>query len=359
MQSAARPTIWPIGKISSDTFQRSIQPYLGRADCSVLVGPRAGVDSGIIDLGNGKVMGVTTDPLYIEPAFGWELAAWFAVHILASDAATSGLRPAYLTVDLNLPPSMSDVDLDALWRAVSATCDELDVAVVTGHTARYDGCSFPIIGGATMLSVGTRDAYVVPAMACPGDAVIVTKGAAIETTGIFGVLCGAAIEEAYGVAVAADARALFHSMSVVRDAQIAVSVGVRDCGVTCMHDATERGVWGGLVEIAEAAGTGLMVDEHAIPIRPESLAVCELFGIDPYSTSSEGTLLLTCIPRAADAVIDRLGAAGIHAAEIGHLTPADEGILVVRDDLVRDLAMPVADPFWPALTNALREERRG
>ena len=32
------------------------------------------------------------------------------MHILASDAATSGLRPAYITIDLNLPRSIADED---------------------------------------------------------------------------------------------------------------------------------------------------------------------------------------------------------------------------------------------------------
>jgi hydrogenase expression/formation protein HypE len=36
----------------------------------------------------------------------------------------------------------------------------------------------------------------------------------------------------------------------------AVSLGVRDNGVTAMHDATECGIWGGLYEIAQAANPG-------------------------------------------------------------------------------------------------------
>jgi hydrogenase maturation factor len=42
---------------------------------------------------------------------GWERAAWFAVHILASDTATAGLPLRWLTVDLNLPLDLSDQDL--------------------------------------------------------------------------------------------------------------------------------------------------------------------------------------------------------------------------------------------------------
>lgn len=342
-----------VGKVSADTFARVIAPHLGSRRSEVLVGPQAGIDSGIIDLGDGRVMAVTTDPFFVDPALGWERAAWFAVHIVASDAATSGLRPAYLSVDLNLPLRMTDEEFGEMWRAVSAACHELGMAVVTGHTARYNGCDYPMLGGATVMCVGNADAYVVPSMATEGDAVLMTKGAAIETTGIFGVLCGDIIARACGTELARAAEDLFYSMSVVRDAQLAVEVGVREGGVTAMHDATERGVWGGLVEMAAAAGTGMLVDVDMIPLRPESRAVCRLFDIDPYSTSSEGTLLLTCKPRAVAAVVDRLASGGIEAARIGELTPLSEGVRTMQGGRERTLRAPVIDPFWPALQRTL------
>jgi hydrogenase expression/formation protein HypE len=343
-----------LGKIAAGTFAHAIEPYLGRRRAEVLVGPRAGVDSGIVDLGNGRVMAVTTDPFFVDPALGWERAAWFAVHIVASDAATSGLTPAYLTVDLNLPLGMTDTELEELWQAVSNTCDDLGLAIVTGHTARYDGCSYPMLGGATVMCVGERDDYVVPSMAEVGDAILVTKGAAIETTGIFGVLCHQAIARACGDEVANAARDLFYSMSVVRDAQLAVQVGVRERGVTGMHDATERGIWGGLVEMAEAAGTGMIVEVDAVPVRPESRAVCHLFRLDPYITSSEGTLLLACKPHAVSSVIDRLTSGGIDVACIGELTPLEEGVRTVQRGREHPLTAPESDPFWPALLRALQ-----
>ena len=90
-----------------------------------------------------------------------------------------------MAVDLNLPPEISDEDLTSLWDAFSRTCDDLGIAVVTGHTARYDGCAWPMVGGATCMALGPADAFVTPTMARPGDRVVVTKGAAIEATALF------------------------------------------------------------------------------------------------------------------------------------------------------------------------------
>lgn len=345
----------PAGKISSRLFDEVIRPSLGRVGVDVLVGPQAGVDVGVVDAGHDRVMAVTCDPLFVMPEYGWQRAAWFAVHIVASDAATSGLRPTYCALDLNLPLDMPDADLTLLWEAIHETCVEIGLAIVTGHTGRYSGCAYPMLGGCTVMSFGGRDEYVTPAMAGVGDAVIITKGAAIEATGQLGVLFPERIAQSAGPEIARTASEMFWQMSVVRDAAVAVEVGTRDRGVTGMHDATERGVWGALVEIAEAAGTGMVVDQSAIPVQPPVAAVCNLFDLDPYSASSEGTLVLTCRPHRAAALLDRFDSQGVLARAIGELTPRGDGVRVARHGREEALLMPDADPFWPALIGALRE----
>src|SRR5512145_2003770 len=100
----------PLGKIPPGAFERLIAPHLGAARPEVLVGPRAGTDCAIVRLSAGRVMAVTTDPLSVIPAIGLAASARLACHLLASDLWTSGLPPAYATVDFNLPPTMSDGD---------------------------------------------------------------------------------------------------------------------------------------------------------------------------------------------------------------------------------------------------------
>ena len=80
-----------LGKIAGELLTDTILGRLGACDSEVLAGPRAGVDVGVLRVAPGVVMAVTTDPVFVLPSLGWERAAWFAVHILASDAATSGL----------------------------------------------------------------------------------------------------------------------------------------------------------------------------------------------------------------------------------------------------------------------------
>jgi hydrogenase maturation factor len=344
-----------IGKVSAAIFDEIILPQLGRNHPDVIVGPQNGVDVGIVDLGNGQVMVTTTDPIFVVPPYGWERSAWFAVNILASDAATSAIRPRYITIDLNLPMSMTRDELEIMWSTIHKECDKIGMAVITGHTGRYEGCEYPMIGGATVICIGSKDAYVAPTMARPGDKVLVTKGAAIEASGLFAVTYPQRVAERYGEAFANEAEQLFWQMSVVDDALTAAEVGVRDDGVTAMHDATECGVWGGLVEVAQASKVGLAVDKSAIILQDAVQKVCQLFDIDPYASISEGTLIITCRPHKAQEVCDRLDDRGIPTTVVGEVCDAQEGVHYSENGQQHDLVHPRVDPFWAAFGKAASE----
>jgi len=336
------------GKATAELFEQVILRRLGAADPDVLVGPKHGVDVGVVRVADGVAMALTADPVFVVPAYGWERAAWFAVHILASDASTSGLPLRWMAVDLNLPPEITDDELTALWDAFSRACDQLGIAIVTGHTARYDGCAWPMVGGATCMAVGPADAYVTPTMARPGDRIVVTKGAAIEATALFAATFPDRLATGVGDLVVKRADALFEQMTVVPEARVAAAFGLRDAGVTSMHDATEGGVFGGLLEVAVASEVGVRVELDAIPVRPEVRAVCDHVGIDPYTSISEGTLIATVTPARAESYVRALEDEGIDAAIVGEITDASAGHILVDGSGERPLEHPGLDPFWGA-----------
>jgi hydrogenase maturation factor len=336
------------GKATAELFEQVILRRLGASDPDVLVGPRHGVDVGVVRVAPGIAMAMTADPVFVVPAYGWERAAWFAVHILASDAATSGLPLRWMAVDLNLPPEVTDDELTLLWDAFHRACADIGLAVVTGHTARYDGCAWPMVGGAVCLASGPDDRFVTPAMARPGDLVVVTKGAAIEATALFAATFPERLAAGVGRETVRAADALFERMTVVPEAVAAREFGLRDDGVTSMHDATEGGVLGGLVEVAAASGVGMRIDLEAIPVRAEVRSVCEHVGMDPYTSISEGSLICTVVRHRSDAFVDALAGAGIEAAVVGEVTDADSGTVLVTGEGERALEHPGLDPFWAA-----------
>jgi len=346
----------PLGKIAPERFERVIAPHLGAERAEVVVGPRAGQDSAIVRLGGGRVLAVTTDPLSVVPALGFEASARLSCHLIASDLWTTGIAPAWGSITFNLPPRMGDADLEAYWLAMSDEWRRLGVAVVTGHTGRYQGCDYSIIGAGTLMGVGDEAGYLTPAMAATDDRVIVTKGCAVEATAIAAWLFPRRLGARLGAAGVARARASLADVSVVADCRAVLRVGVRERGVTALHDATEGGVLGGLLELARACGHDLAVERARIPLGPEARAACEVFGTDPYWTLAEGALIATARPAHAAAVLAALADAGIAAAEVGVVVPGS-GVLRLAepDGAVGALAEPRADPYWPAYARAVTE----
>lgn len=342
-----------IGKISPEFFDRYIFPNLGAKRKEVLVPPQHGVDTGVISIGNGKVMIFTTDPIYILPDYGWEKAAWFSWHILASDITTSGFPPAYITVDFNLPMEITEEEFEIVWKVWHQESEKYGATVITGHTARYPGCQYPMVGGATFIAIGDEDKFLTPKMASPGDALIITKGPAVEAVGIFSNLFPNYIRENLGEDILEKGRELFYKMSTVEDALTAVSVGYREEGVKAMHDATECGILGGVYEMAESSDVGVVLYKDKIPVYEGVIEICELFGMEPYSSISEGTLIIAAANDKADEVLRALREKGIKSEIVGEFIPKDKGKWIIEKGVQKPLEHPRVDPFWSAINEAL------
>lgn len=343
-----------IGKISPEFFTSVIYPSLGAARSDVIVGPNHGVDVAIVNNGPGKVMAITTDPIYIVPPYGWEEAAWFAWHILASDVTTSGFAPAYVICDFNLPMSITEEEFGKVWKVFDAESKKYGAAIVSGHTARYTGTDYPMVGGATFIAVGGEDSYITPQMARPGDILCMTKSAAVEAVGIFSRLFRQKIEAELGSEIAQKGWDTFNQMSTVDDALRAAAFGVRDAGVAAMHDATECGVVGAVVEMAEASEIGLELHREEIVTYPEIRSICKLFGMQPEISISEGTLILAVKEKHFEAFSKHMLQHGTPVAELGRFLPASDGIISIRDGKREPLEHPRVDPFWAAFDRAMQ-----
>jgi hydrogenase maturation factor len=248
---------------------------------------------------------------------------------------------------------MTKKQLEIMWDTMHHECQRLGIAIITGHTARYENCHYPMVGGATVVGIGEKDEYVTPQMAKAGDRLIITKGPAIEATGIFATMFPRLIEREFGNDFSQKVQQIFYKMSVVEDALTAVSVGVRENGVTAMHDATECGVWGGLYEIAQAAGLGVRIEKKKIVVESGVTEICRYFGIDPYASISEGTLIIACRPHKAADVIQALASRNIKSSIVGELTNKREGMVLVEGRKEKKLEHPIVDPFWKAFYDAL------
>jgi hydrogenase maturation factor len=325
-----------LGKIDREFFETHVRPRLGADRDDVCLGPAPGVDFGLLDIG-GRAVAIATDPVSVLPPLGFERAGRFALDVVLADVAVSGLSPSHLAVSFSLPPGMTDDEFAAVWEGMHAEAADLGVSVVTGHTARYEGCSFPWVGGATALAVGNREDVIRPDGARPGDDLLVTNGPAVETTGLLTTLFGEQIDLDPDSLRTAQAR--LDEASCVRDAMTAAAAGP----VSAMHDATEGGLHGAFVEMASGAGVRFEIERDRVPIRPGVEATCAALDIDPWTATASGSLVLTVDPEGTEAILAALSDRGTPAARVGRVAEG-EGVHVDG----KEITAPSVDASWAA-----------
>ena len=314
--------MYPLGKLPSEHLARLLARQ-APSDPRVVLGPGIGCDAAVIDCcapscgQAGRYLVAKTDPI----TFASDEIGWYAVHVNANDVACTGAAPRWFLATLLLPEDRTPPTLvDAIFDQIANACRELDVTLVGGHTEITHRLDRPIVVGC-MLGEVAPEKLVRPDGAQPGDALLLTKGIAVEGTAIIAREIGA---NGLGRDFLERCRGFLHTpgISVVRDAATAVAAG----RVHAMHDPTEGGLATGLLEIAQAGGVGLEVQEDAIPILAETQTLCSRLGLDPLGLIASGALLLAVAPEDADAVLSALEEAGILANCIGQVVEPERGV---------------------------------
>ena len=323
-----------IGKLDPDTLGRVLE-HTGASSGDLLTGAAYGEDAAAIDLGDGETLVVSSDPISLAA----DRAGTLGVYVACNDVAASGADPEFLTNVIFLPEE-NDETLATLTDQLDAAAADLGVTIVGGHTEYVPALERPLL---SLTAFGRTDHYIPTGGARPGDKLLLTKGAAIEGTGILATDFADAAREA-GVEGATLDRAadFFEEISIHPEATRLRSAA------TAMHDPTEGGVVTGCVELAAASGVDLTVDSASIPLRPETEAICAAMGVDPLRIFGSGALLATVPPAAVDDALDSLADAGIEAAVIGEVQEraGESGALVLDGERVTDAPTDHLYPLW-------------
>jgi hydrogenase maturation factor len=272
------------GKLPPDLLS-GLLGRLPKPDARVLVGPGIGKDAAVIDLGNGRVLVATSDPV----TFATEDIGWYAVNVNANDIACMGAQPSWFMATLLLPPDTPEELPATIFDQTLAACDALGVALIGGHTEVTAGIDRPILGG-TMLGEAARAEVVTGAGIAAGDAIVLAGSIAVEGTAL---LAKEAREELRRRGV--NDKSISTAAGLLFDPGISV---VAAAGLLCeatsprlMHDATEGGLATALHEMAAAAGQTLVVDLRSVPVLAETERVCRALELDPCGLLASGALL--------------------------------------------------------------------
>lgn len=342
------------GKIGGSLFRDVIYPNCGALRPEVRTGPVFGVDTSVIDLGDGRGLAVSSDPVTLIPSLGLRESAWLSVHLLINDMATTGFPPMYAQFVLNLPPDMPGEAFRRYWEYISGFCRENGVAVTGGHTGRIEGQQSTTPGGGTMFLTAPLDDIVTSDGAEPGDVIVATKEAALTATSVLARSFPETVKNRVGQEVFERGCENFYRTSSLKDALSAAAVLKNNTELKAMHDVTEGGILGAICEMAEASGCGVRADRSRLPVGDVPGKIARIFDIDPGFCVGAGSMIIAVRKGLEERLIRHLESELIPAAVVGEMTPPSDGFKIVEDDVEKELSFDGTDPYWEAFFSALK-----
>ena len=355
-----------IGKISENVLKHSVlhQIHTRKQDCrlhggspEVLNGAGIGEDCAIFALSDTDVMTSCVREAAVATRQGILEASGMAegeipitmAHLLqkcANNLAVSGATPIAVAITLLLPEEAEADLIKELMKEAEAACEELSVQISGGQTRITKTVTVP---WAVVTGYGraAKKNYRTVKDAVPGQDIVLSKWVGLEGTAMLAKRHREKLLDRYPAYLANEAADFDRYLSVLPEAALAMQ-----SNVCAMHDASEGGIFAALWELAEGAGVGLTIDLKKIPLRQETVEVCECCGVNPYELLSGGCLVMTTENGAA--LVETLEAEQIPAVVIGRITDKS-GRIIRNEDEVRYMDRPGMDEIYKTTDATLRE----
>ncbi|SET29625.1 hydrogenase expression/formation protein HypE [Nitrosomonas marina] len=259
---------------------------------------------------SGGRMVMATDSHVITPLFfpGGDIGC-LSVHGTINDVVMAGAKPLYLSAGFILEEGLPLGDLKRIVESMAAAARVIPVPIITGDTKVVErGSGDGVFITTTGIGMIPENVFISSERAKPGDNILISG-----TIGDHGIAVMLAREDfAFQSSLESDTASLHDLVSVMVEAVP---------GIHVLRDPTRGGVAAALNEIAQQSGTGMMLFEERIPVKPAVSAACEFLGFDPMYVANEGKLIAVCAPEDTDKLLDTMRAhpLGCNAAVIGEI----------------------------------------
>ena len=317
------------GKISENVLKRSVLKRCKSRREEVAQGPAVGQDCAIVRSEGSKYVVMHTQSFTAEQTEKIRYGIIDGVNNLCC----AGAQAVSLMLGILLPEETEEEVLRTIIDSADAACRECGIALAGGHTEVVAGLQVP----AVTVTVQGLDKYAVHRTSdIRADLELVMAGfTGREGTALLAKAKEAELKKRFPLELVETAKEFDQNLCMCEAADIGWS-----CGATAMHDVAQGGIFGALWEFCESNGTGMDADLRKIPIRQETIEICEQYGWNPYQLQSGGALLMAV--RDGEKAVSELQKAGICARVIGRTTEKREKVLRNGEEM-RFLDKPAQD----------------
>jgi len=319
------------GKIPEYILKRSVLKPIRHRREEVEGIPAIGKDGAILSLQQESKVVFSSEAM----TFDVQEKERIAIHLALNGLAAAWAKPVGILLNILLPVSEEESTLRKMMHAFETVCEELHIEILGGHTEAAVAINRPVV---TVTAVGVQEKKDVRRVHASCE-LVMTKWAGLEGT----VLLArekAELKERYPSSFIEEAADMIKDISVLPEAEIA-----REMGVLAMHDVSKGGIFGALWEIGAVHGLGMEVDLKKIPVRQETIEICEYFDYNPYTLASGGAMLF--IAEHGNELKDALEARGISAEVIGRMTEGNDRLLINGEEK-RYMEPPKEDDIYKA-----------
>lgn len=327
-----------IGKVSENAFKRSILNQLKTKRKEVVTGAGLGEDCAIFSLNKGvcreKNDGCVMVSCMLEGAGRVDYLVIDCVNRLAA----RGADPVAIELSVLLPTDCEEEVLKGIIAEAEKACADMDIQIAQARAKVTTAVNRPFV---TVVSYGTatkENDYHTVKSAKPGQDIVVSGYIGLQGTAILAREYKDAILERYPKWICDEAILFEQHLSTMKEAAVAIKSGV--CTVM---NVSEGGILASLWELAEGAGVGLTIELKKLPIRQETVEICNHLNVNPYELWSGGCLLMTT--EDGQGLVNALAEADIPAVIVGRVTDSNDR-LITNDDEVRYLDRPHADSLY-------------
>lgn len=333
-----------LGKVSEACLKRSVLRQIRTKREEVLSGAGVGEDCAIFSFSRGEFSAacVQEAAVAVKADMGSPEPVMTMAQLIqkgANNLAAGGAEPVAAMIALLLPENAEEPLVKALMAEAEAKCGELSMQIAGGQTRISSAVTMPV---ATVTCFGRLWNGALPgAKAKPGQAVVISKWIGLQGTALLANQYREKLLSRYPAYLVEEAEDFDRYLSVIQEAATAVK-----SGVCTMHDVSEGGIFGALWELAERSGVGLTIDMKKLPLRQETVEVCECCNVNPYTLLSGGCLLMTA--KDGPGLAEALAAEHIPAVIVGRVTDSRDRILINEDE-VRYMDRPQNDEIFRQL----------
>lgn len=339
------------GKISESILKRSVLRQIENQKEEVIKGAGVGEDCAFLSWNGSSAVKAGNCPVAVSTqAFTLPVknCAYLTVTAAANNVAAAGAVPKAVLLSLVLPKGAEESLLKDLMVQAKKCSKEWDIQIAGGHTEVSAAVSAPVITATVLgaapettmltenLSGGRKESFLNEK---PDNMdIVVSKWIGMEGTSIIAGEKEDDLLRRYPPGIIRSAKEAGGYLSVASEAAIALK-----SGVYTMHDVRNGGIFGALWEVSRKIGVGLCVDLKKIPVKQETIEVCEFFDLNPYQLLSGGALLMV----AADGrgLVKALEEENIPACMIGSTNGTNDKIVVNQDE-ARYLEPPAPDEIY-------------